>query len=104
MSADKETKDKLITAYEGLKDIPPQEQNLPGLDTKLDPEPSWSQLEAWDENGKPYLREYKGSEKLTGKTALITGGDSGIGRSAAVMMAREGCDVTIVYLPQEEEE
>ena len=44
---------------------------------------------------------YKGSDKLKDKVALITGGDSGIGRSVAVHFAREGCDVAIVYLEQE---
>jgi NAD(P)-dependent dehydrogenase (short-subunit alcohol dehydrogenase family) len=46
--------------------------------------------------------KYKGSEKLAGKAALITGGDSGIGRSVAVLYAREGADVAIVYLPEEQ--
>jgi NAD(P)-dependent dehydrogenase (short-subunit alcohol dehydrogenase family) len=45
---------------------------------------------------------YKGLGRLTGKTALITGGDSGIGRAVAIAFAREGADVTISYLPEEE--
>lgn len=46
---------------------------------------------------------YKGSEKLSGKSALITGGDSGIGRSVAVHFAREGADVAIIYLNEDED-
>lgn len=48
------------------------------------------QLEEFDENGKPYLRPYRGTDKLKNKNALITGGDSGIGRSAAILFAHEG--------------
>lgn len=42
-----------------------------------------TKIEKWDENGRPYLEEYQGSNKLKGKKVLITGGDSGIGKSVA---------------------
>lgn len=48
--------------------------------------------------------EYRGAEKLKGKSAIITGGDSGIGRAVAALYAREGANVTIVYLPAEEKD
>src|SRR5699024_117796 len=48
--------------------------------------------------------DYKGSEKLTGKVALITGGDSGIGRSVAVHFAKEGADIAILHLQEERED
>lgn len=69
--------------------IPPQTQkNQPGDEHKMKPEPI-------------YIRKnYKGSDKLKGKVALITGGDSGIGRSVAVHFAREGADIAIVYLDE----
>lgn len=54
--------------------------------------------------GKDQLHEYLAAGKLKGSNALITGGDSGIGRSVAVLFAREGANVTIVYLPEEEED
>lgn len=80
------------------------EQNLPGSDAKMDPLAEHTRLERWTRDGEPYLEEYRGNGKLQGKAAIVTGGDSGIGRSVAVFFAREGADVTINYLPAEEED
>ena len=71
--------------------FPKQHQPKPGEEAKLDPAPMYD---------APY---YKGSEKLKDKVAIITGGDSGIGRAVAVLFAREGCDVAIVYLEEDED-
>lgn len=72
--------------------LPQQQQDQqPGVERKMHPEP---------EIIRP---NYKGSEKLTGKVALITGGDSGIGRSVAVHFAREGADVAIMYLNEDQD-
>jgi len=81
--------------------IPGHEQQLPGSQKDMpDPQPETTRLEG--PGGKLY--EYWGVGKLGGRKALITGGDSGIGRSVAVLMAREGADVSIVYLEQEKED
>ena len=70
--------------------LPAQHQDKPGLEHKLDPRPQYE------------APAYRAAGKLAGKTALITGGDSGIGRAVAVLYAREGADVAITYLPEEE--
>jgi len=74
--------------------IPPypnQEQEVPGTEDKLNPKA---------DHGED---SYKGSGKLTGRKALITGGDSGIGRAVAIAFAREGADVLISYLDEHED-
>jgi len=70
--------------------FPEQHQPKPGLESQLQPRPEYQ------------APHYKAAGKLEGKTALITGGDSGIGRAVAVLFAREGADVAIVHLPQEQ--
>lgn len=70
--------------------FPEQHQEPPGLEAELEPRPNYQ------------APLYRGSGKLQGKVALITGGDSGIGRGVAVLYAREGADVAIIYLPEEE--
>lgn len=50
------------------------------------PAANWTQMECYDDEGKPYLKEYEGRGLLQDKAVLITGGDSGIGRSVAILM------------------
>jgi NAD(P)-dependent dehydrogenase (short-subunit alcohol dehydrogenase family) len=70
--------------------FPAQHQEKPGIESKLTPKPRYE------------APLYKGSGKLEQRVALITGGDSGIGRAVAVLFAREGADVAIVYLEEEQ--
>lgn len=70
--------------------FPEQKQPWPGLAAKMQPKPDHGET------------SYEGSGRLEGRKALITGGDSGMGRAAAIAYAREGADVAINYLPDEE--
>jgi NAD(P)-dependent dehydrogenase (short-subunit alcohol dehydrogenase family) len=70
--------------------LPKQHQESPGLESEVTPRPKYE------------APEYRPAAKLEGKVALITGGDSGIGRAVALIYAREGADVAIVYLPEEQ--
>lgn len=80
------TQDKFESIDEQVK---PQEQSRqPGFENEMSPEPIYDD------------KSYKGSEKLKGKVALITGGDSGIGRAVAVGFAKEGANVAIIYLDE----
>lgn len=71
---------------------PEQQQSAPGIEQKLDPVPDIGE------------HSYRGSRRLEGRKALVTGADSGIGAAVAIAFAREGADVAMSYLPEEEED
>jgi len=72
--------------------FPPQHQPRPGLEKKVTPRPQYQ------------APEYRAGGKLEDRVALVTGGDSGIGRAVAVLYAREGADIAIVYLQEEQDD
>jgi NAD(P)-dependent dehydrogenase (short-subunit alcohol dehydrogenase family) len=86
MSKQAETKDP--KELEAKPPFPEQEQEPPGLESEMEPQPDYGE------------ESYRGSGKLEGKAAVITGGDSGIGRAVALAFAREGADLLISYLDE----
>ncbi|MBV9543958.1 MAG: SDR family oxidoreductase [Chloroflexi bacterium] len=79
------------TAAHPKPPLPEQQQAHPGSEAAMQPRPDYGE------------QSYRGSARLTGKKALITGGDSGIGRAVALAFAREGADVVISYLDEEQD-
>src|SRR5436305_10786402 len=74
-----------------MSQLPPQQQQPPGSTSEMEPTPDHGE------------ESYRGSGRLAGKRAVITGGDSGIGRAVAIAFAREGADVLISYLEEDED-
>jgi NAD(P)-dependent dehydrogenase (short-subunit alcohol dehydrogenase family) len=92
MPQDQYSEQDPTTQNVGPEAQPEQEIDHPGLESEMDLEPDYGES------------SYRGSGRLEGKRALITGGDSGIGRAVALAFAREGADVVISYLPEEEDD
>lgn len=84
------SREKPQSTSEPKPPFPEQHQDGVGLESELEPRPKYQAL------------NYKAADKLKGKAALITGGDSGIGRAVALLYAREGADVAITYLEEEQ--
>jgi NAD(P)-dependent dehydrogenase (short-subunit alcohol dehydrogenase family) len=87
----RQSPEQRVARYE-KSPYPKQHQPKPGIEAEMTPRPEYE------------APHYRAAGKLEGKAALITGGDSGIGRAVAVLYAREGADVAIVYLPEEQED
>src|ERR671916_3449759 len=87
MPEDQTTQQNPVDQYP--QEVPEQELEHPGLESQMDMRPDYGE------------ETYRGSGRLTGKAAIITGGDSGIGRAVALAFAREGADVLISYLNEE---
>jgi NAD(P)-dependent dehydrogenase (short-subunit alcohol dehydrogenase family) len=90
MTDDQHTKQDPMQQYPRPEQQPEQELEHPGLESEMQPTPDYGE------------DTYRGSGKLEGRAAIITGGDSGIGRAVALAFAREGADVLISYLAEEE--
>jgi NAD(P)-dependent dehydrogenase (short-subunit alcohol dehydrogenase family) len=90
MTEDQHTQQDPTQQYHQPDQQPEQELEHPGLESEMQPKPDYGE------------DTYRGSGKLEGRAAIITGGDSGIGRAVALAFAREGADVLISYLPEEE--
>jgi len=91
MTRDQYTFDNPAERYPNIHP-PVQQQDEPGLQSRMEPVPNLGE------------ETYRGSGRLTGRKALVTGADSGIGAAVAIAFAREGADVTLSYLPEEEED
>ncbi|MCZ7475566.1 SDR family oxidoreductase [Micromonospora sp. WMMC273] len=91
MSEDQFTQQHPAEQYGQREGQPSQQQTPPGNEQEMGPKPDHGE------------ESYRGSDRLTGKRAIITGGDSGIGRAVAIAFAREGADVLVTYLADEEE-
>src|SRR5689334_1490318 len=85
----KATKKPVKKVQQPKSPMPPQHQSKPGQEEKLEPRPRYE------------APHYEGAGKLKEKVALVTGGDSGIGRAVAVLFAREGADVAFTFLKEE---
>lgn len=85
------TANTVASQEQKLQERPPQHQDKPGLEAEMTPQPLYDDP------------DYKAAGKLEGKVAIVTGGDSGIGRAISIIYAKEGADVVIVYLNEHQD-